>query len=601
MRTIKTIRLFAAGLTCLSMMATASARALGESYIQSTGVEFIDTGVVPDNTTRMIIDYQLLSVGNGYHLMGFGGDEVQFDFGATDTANEDSGVFFFFGKNWASCEATAYNVCTRHTLELCGEGWAKIDGGAMISLTALDGSARKNVGGIYLFASNERSYGHGSPTKYFCQARIFSCQIYQGEKLVRDFVPSLLSSGDFGFVDVLTGMEYGDLSGNRTLQGHLEEAQWRDFNYQSKIEFTACGVTNKIENFPVPLRLSPTTVSGFDYAQVRGPADLAVFDCASGAELNYEVENWNPDGESLIWVSISNFSQKTKLKLYWGRKSTSSSWQPPFKVWQPANYAAVLHFANTTGRDSANQVDLISKGTVEVAASGAIGPCCEAQSNNSRMELANFPMGDCRWATALLGSEFTISFWVKVDEGGKWPKFMNWGSFLGNNPHDGIWIGGCLDTSAPADVGHIMWNGAQVGPEHDGMKGRVTSTAASYDKEWAYLTLTCSSANGKVTRCGYFNGVYDEGNVDVADLPSGIENYVTSPNGQLYLMNAETVEYNNKSSSISMDEFRISSCVRSKEYIAAEYRSMANPDFATLGAKEPASAPVARGLLIVVR
>ena len=60
---------------------------------------------------------------------------------------------------------------------------------------------------------------------------------------------------------------------------------------------------NRFANVPVLLRLGPSSIPGFDYADFMEPdhADLAVTD-SEGNLLPFEVAKWNDGGESCLWV-----------------------------------------------------------------------------------------------------------------------------------------------------------------------------------------------------------------------------------------------------------------------------------------------------------
>ena len=112
--------------------------------------------------------------------------------------------------------------------------------------------------------------------------------------------------------------------------------------YYSEISFPSAPAS-PLENFPVLLRISSASPVGFSYANCPTADKLWVLD-DTGAILPFEVDTWNPDGESLIWVSVPNFSADTTLTLQWAVDGHSRPSVPEAtEVWSRAGYVAVWH------------------------------------------------------------------------------------------------------------------------------------------------------------------------------------------------------------------------------------------------------------------
>jgi hypothetical protein len=97
------------------------------------------------------------------------------------------------------------------------------------------------------------------------------------------------------------------------------------------MRITFSGYTNAaaLLDFPVLVRLS-TNLPGFSYAQFASPADGADlrFTSASGRELPFQIEQWNPAGESQIWVQVPSLtSSNDYITALWGNAADSA--MPP--------------------------------------------------------------------------------------------------------------------------------------------------------------------------------------------------------------------------------------------------------------------------------
>jgi len=101
------------------------------------------------------------------------------------------------------------------------------------------------------------------------------------------------------------------------------------------------------ENVPVALRLSPGLIRGFDYEAAGDGTHFEISD-ENGAILPYEIDTWNPDGESLLWVKVPFFVKGRKLTVVYGR--TNEDMTNAAQVW--SNYIGVWHMnaVNTDGK-----------------------------------------------------------------------------------------------------------------------------------------------------------------------------------------------------------------------------------------------------------
>lgn len=114
--------------------------------------------------------------------------------------------------------------------------------------------------------------------------------------------------------------------------------------YRMDIDFPGYDRAGILTNFPVLVRLGPL-LAGFAYNQFASPLghDLRFAD-AAGTVLNYEVDTWNPGGDSAVWVQVPAFSNGCRIEASWG---SSDNLDPPDSttngaVWSEG-YAAVYH------------------------------------------------------------------------------------------------------------------------------------------------------------------------------------------------------------------------------------------------------------------
>lgn len=120
--------------------------------------------------------------------------------------------------------------------------------------------------------------------------------------------------------------------------------------FSKAVTFVASGYDgmSTLENFPVLVRLSEG-IKGFSYADIGDTTNSAYanlrFVNANHANLDYEIEIWDTNGTSFVWVSLPSLSGKDT--------AFSACWSPqtgytlpdvhPTNVWISAGYVGVWH------------------------------------------------------------------------------------------------------------------------------------------------------------------------------------------------------------------------------------------------------------------
>lgn len=94
---------------------------------------------------------------------------------------------------------------------------------------------------------------------------------------------------------------------------------------ETEITLAGYAGATELKDFPVLVRVSAATMPGIDLASFKSDhSDLRFYD-AAGAELPHEVEKWDPEGESLVWVRVPSLSgTNTKIRMNWGETPDST-------------------------------------------------------------------------------------------------------------------------------------------------------------------------------------------------------------------------------------------------------------------------------------
>lgn len=170
-------------------------------YIQSSGAQYINTGVVPTPNTRAVIDAQITAqtAASAAYLgerSGSGGtDKTAYELWSMRTGANISSDFFG--------SRVSKTMSTIGTRVLIDKNKASVTiNGSTITNSAAAGTATLP---IFLLASNDKG-----TAAYGIAAKLYSCQLYDNGTLVRDFVPCKTVSGAVGLYDTVEGQFYAN-------------------------------------------------------------------------------------------------------------------------------------------------------------------------------------------------------------------------------------------------------------------------------------------------------------------------------------------------------------------------------------------------------
>lgn len=231
--------------------------------------------------------------------------------------------------------------------------------------------------------------------------------------------------------------------------------------YKMKITFDGYDKNETLTNFPALVILNESRTN-FSYNQVIDPngGDLRFVNSNETTYLNYEIEEWNTNNNSYIWVQVPTISSPTDyIWAYWGDASATS---PPACTTNGAtwsdDFACVYHLVQTnsalTPDSTANNYD--STLTNNAALTNSIianGVCLDGNGDYVKL-----PRGD------LANSGDLIRKWK--DSGGSYTNsaatLCMWVKLVNATPTNDLTSGfACLDqvsvASWPSSV-HYPWN-----------------------------------------------------------------------------------------------------------------------------------------------
>ena len=196
-----------------------------------------------------------------------------------------------------------------------------------------------------------------------------------------------------------------------------------------RLTFSGYEGTETLKDFPALVKI-PDGLTGFDYRDSAADgSDLAFFG-ADGRPLACEIDTWNPEGDSYVWVRVPELTKATTITARWGkpggRETTSVQQQnggarttsvQQQDVWND-DYMGVWHFSKFrkgVTHDSKNGLEAEVRGKdtrLFIHADAFVGKGYYAAAKTTKWgTYLNVP-NDPRWTAYEKTGKLTVSFMV---------------------------------------------------------------------------------------------------------------------------------------------------------------------------------------------
>ncbi|MBQ6102946.1 MAG: hypothetical protein IJL06_04670 [Kiritimatiellae bacterium] len=323
-----------------------------------------------------------------------------------------------------------------------------------------------------------------------------------------------------------------------------------------------------LTNFPVLVRLSPSTVPGFQYSQMVSSstgADLCFIDM-SGNGLPFEIDTWDPQGTSLVWVKLPSMAQGTQFVMCWGSATSGKTVcaDNPF-----AGYKGVWHMDSVDPADSSPNG---FNGTHRTANLSVVdGPVGAALNVPRTSDSDGVTCGNVLPNSELTGG-FTVEGWCRPTQYGN---MGDGAAMFGKNLFVSLRINSAtlVTLTTPGKSDHHMDLASGVLP--------------AVNTWWHFAaTFKMNTSNGLNF---YVNGqlVKTQKAEDINDKSNATE---------LFLGNNQW----NQAFKGDLDELRLSAGLRSADWIYATYATQNDAAFLTAGLATPYEATSAPQVGLVV-
>jgi hypothetical protein len=344
----------------------------------------------------------------------------------------------------------------------------------------------------------------------------------------------------------------GDLI--RVTRRHIQPAGAAPIHKMS-IQFGGYNKTDTLTNFPA-LVVFDTSIPSFSYSQFLNTNgyELRFKDSTELTNLNYEIDTWNTNANSYVWVSIPSFYSNVLIWAYWGDAANTNVLVTSTNgaVWTNANYRSVWHmneqptnlawYADSSTTNPGKYFD--PSGTASVWTNGVVGKATYFSGDNDYIKVTNKANFD-------LGANATIGFWVR-----NWPSANLYWVCKGDRNAEG-WA---VRRSGSYQVVFESQNGTSL-------TGSERSDWASWSNEWHYVTACLGGSSQRI----YVNGLLDASNGNSGSL---------SGSGASFAIAAQTKpdDGDNPANFFlgGIDEVQVSTVHRSSNWVWASYMSIAS-------------------------
>ena len=315
--------------------------------------------------------------------------------------------------------------------------------------------------------------------------------------------------------------------------------------------------TSDLACFPVLVKLSPGSPTGFDYSDcAEDGSDLRFLD-ANGALVPHEIESWNRSGDSFIWVQVPVLSSTTTaLSLYYGADPTALPAVDPKEVW--THYAVVVHGGSGISDSSPSALAVANGGGVEATSGSGIvaGGLHKAVRNSKGVNIPN-PVTNGKLSNT---KKFTLTTWYKAGATGTSCMSASKSGWSGT---------GFLLVCESGSYMSVAVNG------HQGASGK----GKLVKDQWAHVAFSYDTSGAAGSLRTYFDGENIFSKDDARAPTDGGATYWT--------VGSYADAGSNDSYAGDMDEIRLFDGIASADWIKAEYDSVTDPaSFVSLSSAE---------------
>ncbi len=345
--------------------------------------------------------------------------------------------------------------------------------------------------------------------------------------------------------------------------------QWFDdaWTYRQTLQVPLASPAATLPNQAVMIRLhaSASDAVQINYAQVDSEGDDLRFVDMSGNLLAYEIESWNPNGYSVVWVKIPQLQSSgngDRFYMYYGNSGASAG-ESSDAVWS-SQYVGVYHL-NQSLQDSTQQ-ELDGNGSSLTNSGGRISGGQLFNGSNSKLDL-----GSSSTVDNLFDNGGTVSAWIYL---------MGWGEngfgriFDKSDATNGDGGFGLQVAQTSGTDGQLLFEQG-----FSGTNGRWRTAAGSLSLfQWHHVVLSYDNSSVSNVPTIFIDGVAQT--VTVSATPTGSRD--SDATSSMTVGNRD--DATDRTFFGVIDEVRLSQSMSSAQSVLQEYQNVSSARVVSLGA-----------------
>lgn len=357
------------------------------------------------------------------------------------------------------------------------------------------------------------------------------------------------------------------------------ENDWNAYSHTFKVSFTGYAGSETLANFPVLVKVSESGISGFRYDDClkSNGGDLRFSD-EEGNLLKSEVDTWDTNGVSLVWVKVPSLTAATTITGYYGwniapEVDSSAVWANGYVgVWHLNESVAPL--AESSGVSTPFQEGSVAPGYGE---EGVLGKSVDFAANDSGTTDTRLEAADDDDLDGF--DDFTVEYWTRQASfrSGQYACILSKRNASGADSQESWMVCQTDGTQHPA---------CYIRPNDGGSRTDMSAGQRPAANQWTHQAYTRVKTTGK--QIWYFDGD------SAANVTSGNHSTLLAGTATLKLGGGA---YQNSFPG-SIDEVRISNVARSADWVKASHDTVTESSFAHYGAAKENGF---KGMIIVIR
>lgn len=354
------------------------------------------------------------------------------------------------------------------------------------------------------------------------------------------------------------------------------------------IEYEGAG---ELSGIPVLVKLAANSPVGFSYSDCAADGSDIRFTDANDEAIPFEIDTWNTEGESLVWVKPTSLAKGTTFVMYY--KGTPVAANDPTAAW--TDYTGVWHFGDLGEDKTSNSKGLFPNST-------------SAEGIDGHLSMASFAGEPGKFGSSFCPNDATDYNKGNFNDGGVWVVDSGEDSPLDANGNLTIsgWIKHRdwkyynndkiffkrLEATSTTEGGFIVDSNSTV--DNNGRvqarssAGNLRQRDEKYEgsdprKDWLYVTVAFTTKNNQIF-------LYENG-VEVYAGAGKSKGAVVDNNAPLVFGNTISIVDSETGAGANawngwIDEVRYSTSTKSAEWIAVEYATMTDESFLSAGTVE---------------